>query len=224
MEEYLGLPPLFITSLELLLLANALVFGQKNKVNMLVFILIGIFAVNNLIEFVSCQFKLNDRILLAINFSMISFIPPLSLLLVLKFWRHDSKLKYLIFLPSVVLVYYFINLVDSFNVTECHLLYITYSYPLRFELGLLYFLMIMAALALLLVKLREPKLRYKRHLNISLIVTLGVAVAFPMLLLILFPSLNIYAESILNKFAFFYVLGLTYFSLKNKLEFLSEKG
>ena len=224
MEEFLGLPSLFITSLELLLLANGLIFGQKNKVNLIVFILIGIFAANNLIEFLICQFKFNNKILLFTNFSLISFLPPLSLLLALKFWHHDSKLKFVIFLPTLVIVYYFMNFIGSFKVTDYNFLYVTYSYPLRDELGIYYFVMNIAALAFLLVKLREPKLRYKRHLNISLIVASGVAVVIPLLFLILFQSLDIYAESILNKFAFFYVLGLTYFSLKNKLEFLSEKG
>ena len=224
MEEFLGLPSLFIASLELLLLANGLIFSQKNRVNLIVFIIIGIFAANNIMEFLICQFKINNKILLLTNFSLISFLPPLSLLLVLKFWNHNTNLKFVIFLPTLVIVYYFINFIDSFKVTDCYYLYVTYLYPLRNELGIYYFLMNIAALAFLLVKLRKPKLRYKRHLNISLIIASTIAVIIPLLLLILFSSLHIYAESILNKFAFFYVLGLTYFSLKNKLEFLSEKG
>ena len=224
MEEFLGLPSLFITSLELLLLANALIFGQKNRVNMIVFIIIAIFAANNLIEFLICQFKLNNKVLLLTNFSLISFLPPLSLLLVLKFWKHETNLKFIIFLPTLVIVYYFIYFIDSFKVMDCSYLYVTYLYPLRDELGIYYFVMNIAAIVFLLVKLRKPKLRYKRHLNISLITAFGSAIVIPLLLLILFSPLHIYAESILNKFAFFYVLGLTYFSFKNKMEFLSEKG
>lgn len=224
MEEFVGIPSLFIACLEYLLLINALVFGQKNKVNIIALIIITVYSTNHLIEFFICQFNFTSHFFVFINFAIISLLPPLSLLLVLKFWRHETKLQYLIFLPSILILYFFMVNIESFNVTEYFYLYVTYSYLLRTEFGIYYYIMNLAALLFLIAKLREPKLRYKRHLNIALIIAFGISVIFPLLLLLLFPSLNIYAESILNKFTFFYVLGLAYFSLKNKTEFLSEKG
>jgi len=224
MEEFIGIFFLFVASLELLLLVNALIFSQKNKINIIIFIIIAIYAANHLFEFLICQFDFNDAIILFLNFSLISFLPSLSLLLALKFWHHETLLKYIIFLPVLFLIYYFTNSVYAFSATECSFLFVTYSYPLRSELGIFYFLLNTAALLFLLVKLKNPKLRYKKHLNWILIISISVSIILPFIIILLIPSINKYAESILNKFAFFYVIGLTYFSLKNKTEYLSEKG
>lgn len=224
MDAFIGIPSLFISCLEYLLLINVLIFSQKNKVNAIVFIIIAVFATNHLIEFLLCQFGFFISELIMVNISIVSFLPALSLLLVLKFWRHNTSLNYLIFLPAFVFLYFFVANADSFAVKNCYYLYVTYLYPLRTELGIYYFSLNISALLFLIVKLREPKMRYKRHLNIALVISSALAVVLPLLLILFFSSLEIYAESILNKFAFFYVLGLTYFSLKNKTEFLSEKG
>jgi len=224
MEEFVGIPSLFISCLEFLLLFNAVAFGQKNNVNIIAFIIIAIYSTNHLFEFFISQFNITEPFFIFLNFILIIFLPALSFLLVLKFWRHETKLQYLIFMPAFVILYYFITRLDSFQVNNFYYFYITFSYPLRNEMGIYYFVMNIAALVILLVKLKEPRLRYKRHLNIILILSSIVCFIIPLILFLFFPSTKTYAESVLNKFAFFYVLGLAYFSLKNKTEFLSEKG
>ena len=223
MEDFIGITFLFLACLEFILLINAIIFSQKNSVNFIVFITISIFVAVSIIEFIISQFEINNSALLLLNFSLISFLPALSLLLVLKFWNHESKLKFFIFLPTIAFIYYFTLLSNSIKIIEYSYFYIIYFYPLRTELGIFYFVMNFSALLFLIVKLRDPSLGYKKRLNVVLVLSLCISVVIPILILLFYPSLNIYTESILNKFAFFYVLGLTYFSLKNKTEFLSVK-
>lgn len=224
MEEFVGIPSLFIACLEYLLLINVVVFGHKNNVNIIAFIIIAIYSTNHLFEFFISQFNITNPFFVFLNFAAIAFLPAWSFYLVLKFWRHETKLQYLIFLPAFAFLFYFITQIDSFHVSNYYYFYITFSYPLRSEFGIYYFAMNISAMIILLIKIREPRQRYKRHLNIALILSCIVGFIIPLILLLFFPSTKTYAESVLNKFAFFYVLGLTYFSLKNKTEFLSEKG
>jgi len=95
MEEFVGIPSLFIACLEFLLLFNAVAFGHKNKVNIIAFFIISIYSVNHLFEFFISQFNITYSFFVFLNFSVIVFLPALSLLIVLKFWRHETKLQYL---------------------------------------------------------------------------------------------------------------------------------
>ena len=224
MEGFEGIPSLFFACVELLLLVNSLIFAQKNKLNYIIFLLIALFASNHIIEFLICLVNINSSIIVLINFALVSLIPPLALGLVLKFWNHNSSLNYFLFFPSAVFIYSFAQFFEVFKVTECSYLYVVYQFPLRTELGVFFYTINIAAIIFLFYKLREIKLRYMRHMNKWLMIGQILAFVPPLIILLLFPSLEIYNESILNKFAFFYVLSLTYFSLKNKTELLSGKA
>ncbi len=104
-----GTVSLLIACLEFLLLFNLLVFADKNKLNKIAIIMIALLAGYQTMEFLMCQVELQSSFFPYFAFIIISFLPPLNLLIVFAF-KPKSELKLLkkiIFLPAIFFSIYY---------------------------------------------------------------------------------------------------------------------
>ena len=96
-----GIISLLFACIEFLLLFNLLVFIKKNKFSNVALTMIALLASYQLMEFIICQFNLTASFYPYLVFVIISFLPPLNLLLVFTLIDFKHKLiTYLIFLPA----------------------------------------------------------------------------------------------------------------------------
>lgn len=215
-----GIISLLIACIEFLLLFNLLVFVKKNKVNVIALIMIALLASYQALEFLMCQVELQNPFIPFFAFVVISFLPPLNLLLTisLKDQARDIKL-YLIFLPAIGFSVYYLFVIPEFVVTSCTVLYASYHYPLGDLFGFFYYLPILISIILLIRFIKsntdkKQKLIAKVLLFGSLFISVPVLIGFT---LMLFKNYSIISavESIMCKFAFVYVVCLSFICLYN---------
>jgi len=215
-----GIISLLIACIEFLLLFNLLVFVKKNKVNVIALIMIALLASYQALEFLMCQVELQYPFFPFFAFVVISFLPPLNLLLTinLKDQARDKKL-YLIFLPAIGFSVYYLFVIPEFVVTSCTVLYASYHYPLGDLFGFFYYLPILISIILLIRFIKsntdkKQKLIAKVLLFGSLFISVPVLIGFT---LMLFNNYSIISavESIMCKFAFVYAVCLSFICLYN---------
>lgn len=215
-----GIISLLIACIEFLLLFNLLVFVKKNKVNVIALIMIALLASYQALEFLMCQVELQNPFFPFFAFVVISFLPPLNLLLTisLKDQARDIKL-YLIFLPAIGFSVYYLFVIPEFVVTSCTVLYASYHYPLGDLFGFFYYLPILISIILLIRFIKsntdkKQKLIAKVLLFGSLFISVPVIIGFT---LMLFKNYSIISavESIMCKFAFVYAVCLSFICLYN---------
>lgn len=215
-----GIISLLIACIEFLLLFNLLVFVKKNKVNVVALIVITLLASYQAMEFLMCQVELQNPVFPFIAFVIISFLPPLNLLLTidLKDQARDKKL-YLIFLPAIVFSVYYLFVIPEFAVTSCTVLYASYHYPLGDLFGFFYYLPILISIFLLIrfIKNNSDK---KLKLIAKVLLFGSLFISFPVLIGFTLMFLKNYAiisamESIMCKFAFVYAVCLSFICLYN---------
>jgi hypothetical protein len=215
-----GIISLLIACIEFLLLFNLLVFVKKNKVNVIALIMIALLASYQALEFLMCQVELQNPFFPFFAFVVISFLPPLNLLLTisLKDQARDIKL-YLIFLPAIGFSVYYLFVIPEFVVTSCTVLYASYHYPLGDLFGFFYYLPILISIILLFRFIKsntdkKQKLIAKVLLFGSLFISVPVLIGFT---LMLFKNYSIITavESIMCKFAFVYAVCLSFICLYN---------
>lgn len=215
-----GIISLLIACIEFLLLFNLLVFVKKNKVNVIALIMIALLASYQALEFLMCQVELQNPFIPFFAFVVISFLPPLNLLLTisLKDQARDIKL-YLIFLPAIGFSVYYLFVIPEFVVTSCTVLYASYHYPLGDLFGFFYYLPILISIILLIRFIKsntdkKQKLIAKVLLFGSLFISVPVLIGFT---LMLFNNYSIISavESIMCKFAFVYAVCLSFICLYN---------
>lgn len=215
-----GIISLLIACIEFLLLFNLLVFVKKNKVNVIALIMIALLASYQALEFLMCQVELQNPFIPFFAFVVISFLPPLNLLLTisLKDQARDIKL-YLIFLPAIGFSVYYLFVIPEFVVTSCTVLYASYHYPLGDLFGFFYYLPILISIILLIRFIKsntdkKQKLIAKVLLFGSLFISVPVIIGFT---LMLFKNYSIISavESIMCKFAFVYAVCLSFICLYN---------
>lgn len=215
-----GIISLLIACIEFLLLFNLLVFVKKNKVNVVALIMITLLASYQAMEFLMCQVELQNPVFPFIAFVIISFLPPLNLLLTidLKDQVRDKKL-YLIFLPAIVFSVYYLFVIPEFAVTSCTVLYASYHYPLGDLFGFFYYLPILISIFLLIrfIKNNSDK---KLKLIAKVLLFGSLFISFPVLIGFTLMFLKNYAiisamESIMCKFAFVYAVCLSFICLYN---------
>ena len=216
MEDFNGIVSLLVACIELGLLVNLLVFAEKSFVNKLVILLIGLLFTYQLFEFILCFIELQHQAVVYLSLFTISFLPPLAMFIVFKFYEVKSKFLYLIFIPALYFVIYYLVHIESLVVAKCTVLYAVYHYPLGIYYGSFYYLPILISIIFLLVKLRgEGNVRRKR-MNIILL-TGYIVTFFPGLLINLFvPGAFEAVESILCKLALIFAFTHSLFVLKNK--------
>lgn len=216
-----GLVSLLFACIEFLLLFNLLVFIEKNRVNIIAMLMIGLLAAYQSMEFLMCQVGLQDSFYTFLAFVIIGFLPPLNLLLALTLTRNiDLAFKwFLIFIPAIIFSIYYLFVIPEFVVTSCTVLYASYHYPLGDLFGAFYYLPIL--ISIILFARFIPKTNDKKKKIIAKVLLFGsIFISLPVLLGFTLMILNNYSiisaiESIMCKFAFIYAVCLSFICLYN---------
>ncbi len=216
-----GTISLLIACLEFLLLFNLLVFAEKSKLNKIAITMIALLAAYQSMEFLMCQVELQSAFFPYFAFVIISFLPPLNLLLTIALQPiPEIKLaKYFLFVPAILFVIYYTFIIPKFAVTSCTVLYATYHYPLGDLFGLFYYLPILISIILLILFVKKENDKKKRLIGKALLFG-SIFISIPPLLgfsLMFAGSYSVISaiESILCKFAFVYAVCLTFICIYN---------
>lgn len=237
MEHWNGTVSLLIACFEFLLLFNLLVFAEKNRLNKIAITMVALLAAYQMLEFLMCQVELQNSFFPYFAFVIISFLPPLNLLLVLSLthnltlgltpafgearrWRHTLKSSlYLIFIPAIFFSIYYTFIIPEFAVTSCTVLYATYHYPLGDLFGFFYYLPILISIILLALFVRKESDKKKKLIGKVLLFG-AIFISIPPVLGFSLMFAGSYAvisaiESLMCKFAFVYSLCLTFICIYN---------
>jgi len=219
MEHWNGTVSLLIACFEFLLLFNLLVFAEKNRLNKIAIIMIALLAVYQTMEFLMCQVELQSSFFPYFAFIIISFLPPLNLILTLSLTHTLTRAGYLIFLPAISFAVYYTFIIDEFAVTSCTVLYATYHYPLGDLFGFFYYLPILISIILLVLFIRKENDKKKKLIGKVLLFG-AIFISIPPVLGFSLMFAGSYAvisaiESVMCKFAFVYALCLAFVCIYN---------
>ncbi len=164
-ENYDGMLSLLLASIEFVFILNLIIFAKKNKVNKLTIILIVLLFAYQTVEFIICGLGNKTSLFAYIAMLIVSFIPPLSLIIVLQFLNIKSKIKNLLFIPALFFAFYYPLVIEKFEVTKCTVIYAVYNYPLGFLYGVFYYLPILAVIVLLSITKKLKKISLKKTLE-----------------------------------------------------------
>ena len=214
-----GTVSLLIACFEFLLLFNLLVFAEKNKLNKIAILMVALLAAYQMMEFLICQVELQSAFFPYFAFVIISFLPPLNLILTLSLTRNLTLLSYLIFIPAIFFSVYYTFIIPEFAVTSCTVLYATYHYPLGDLFGFFYYLPILISIVLLILFVKKESDKRKKLIGKVLLFG-AVFISIPPLLGFSLMFAGSYAvisaiESVMCKFAFVYALCLTFICIYN---------
>ena len=221
LETWNGILSLLLACIEFLLLFNLLVFIEKNRVNIIAMLMIALLAAYQTMEFLMCQFGLQDSIYPYLAFVIIGFLPPLNLLLTLILTKNANlNLKtFLIFVPAFSFAIYYISIIPEFVVTSCTVLYASYHYPLGDLFGAFYYLPILISI-ILLIKFIFKSDNKKQKIIAKVLLFGALFISFPVLIGFTLMFLKNYSiisaiESVMCKFAFIYAVCLSFVCLYN---------
>jgi len=219
MNNWNGIGSLLIACVELILLINLFIFAEKNKFNKTAILIIFVLMVYQSLEFFMCQVGLDFPIMPYLAFVDIIFLPPLIIVLISRLYSYENKFLNLVFLPAIVFIIYYTIVIDKFVVTSCTVLYATYSFPLGDLYGAFYYLPIIIATIILIKKVSHNT--DKKILKISKILLFGnFIISIPVIIAFVMRFTGSYyfiemIESVMCKFAFFYVVCLSIAMLYN---------
>jgi len=219
MDNWNGIGSLLIACVELIFLINLLIFAEKNKFNRTAMLLIFILMVYQTLEFFMCQIGLDFPFMPYLAFVDIIFLPPLIIVLISRLYSYENKFLNLVFLPAIVFIIYYTIVIDKFVVTSCTVLYATYSFPLGDLYGTFYYLPIIITTIILIKKISHET--DKKILKISKILLFGnFFISIPIIIALVMRFAGSYyliamIESVMCKFAFFYVVCLSIVMLYN---------
>lgn len=185
-------------------------------------LMIGLLAAYQSMEFLMCQVGLQDPFFPFLAFVIISFLPPLNLLLALTFTRKsnlDIKAS-MIFIPAIAFSVYYLFVIPKFAVTGCTVLYASYHYPLGDLFGAFYYLPILISIILLIRFIpkagdKKTKIIAKVLLFGSIFISLPSLLGFALIFVAGNYSIISSIESIMCKFAFVYAIILSFVCLYN---------
>ena len=214
-----GTVSLLIACFEFLLLFNLLVFTEKNRLNKIAITMVTLLAVYQTMEFLMCQVELQNSFFPYFAFVIISFLPPLNLLLTLSLTHTLTRAGYLVFIPAILFSIYYTFIIPEFAVTSCTVLYATYHYPLGDLFGFFYYAPILISIILLALFVRKESDKKKRLIGKVLLFG-AVFISIPPLLGFSLMFAGSYAvisaiESVMCKFAFIYALCLSFVCIYN---------
>jgi len=213
MDNWNGIGSLLIASVELILLINLLIFAEKNKFNRTAMLIIFVLLVYQSLEFFMCQVGLDFPFMPYLAFVDIIFLPPLIIVLISRLYSYENKFLNLVFLPAIVFIIYYTIVIDKFVVTSCTVLYATYSFPLGDLYGTFYYLPIIIATIILIKKISHKT--DEKIVKISKILLFGnFIISIPVIIAFVMRFTGSYyfiamIESVMCKFAFFYVVCLS---------------
>ena len=223
MENWNGTVSLLIACIEVLLVLNLIIFSEKKRLNKIAIVIIALLATYQVMEFLMCGIEFQSSFYPYFAFVIISFLPPLNLILTSAFTKVPadklSYFRYVVFIPAILFTSYYTFVIPEFAVTSCTVLYATYNYPLGDLYGFFYYLPILISIMLLIsfikkVGDKKAKLIAKVLLVASIFISLPVVIGFTLMLLGSY-SLVSAIESIMCKFAFVYALCLSFVCLYN---------
>jgi hypothetical protein len=216
-----GTVSLLISCIEFLLLFNLLIFAEKNRLNKIAITMVALLAAYQTMEFMMCQVELQNSFFPYFAFVIISFLPPINLLLALTLTRNLTlTLKvWLIFIPAITFSVYYTFVIPEFAVTSCTVLYATYNYPLGDLYGFFYYLPILISIIFLAMFVKKENDKKKRLVGKVLLFG-AVFISIPPVLgfsLMFAGSYSLISamESIMCKFAFVYALCLAFVCIYN---------
>ena len=216
-----GTVSLLFACLEFLLLFNLFIFAEKNRLNKIAITMIVLLAAYQTMEFLMCQVELQSSFFPYFAFVIISFLPPLNLLLALTLTRNITLTLniFLIFIPAIFFTIYYTFVIPEFAVASCTVLYATYNYPFGDLYGVFYYLPILISIILLAIFIKKETDKKKRLIGKillfgSIFVSLPAIIGF---ILMFAGSYSLIAsiESIMCKFAFVYSLCLAFVCIYN---------
>lgn len=219
MDSWDGIASLFIASIEFVLFINLLVFAEKNKFNNTAILMVLILTAYQSLEFLLCQMSFDYSLLPYLAFMVISFLPPLMLVLLGELFGYQSKLITLVFLPAVIFIIYYSFVIDQFAVTSCTVLYASYNYPLGDLYGFIYYTpIIISTVALSRAVVTESN--KQRLFSIKVLLFGNIFILVPVVVgfvILFFGNWLIISkiESIMCKFAFVYAVCLAIICLYN---------
>ena len=218
-----GTVSLLIACLEVLLLLNLFVFAEKNRLNKIVMMIVALLAGYQTMEFLMCQVELQNAFFPYFAFVIISFLPPLNLILTSAFTKVSADkltlVKILIFIPAVFFMIYYTSLLPQFAVTSCTVLYATYHYPYGELFGFFYYLPILVSIVLLIRFIRKENDKKTKKIGKvllfgSVFISLPVVVGFTLMFAGNYSLISA-IESIMCKFAFVYAVCLSFVCVYN---------
>jgi hypothetical protein len=185
--------------------------------------MVALLAAYQTTEFLMCQVELQSSFFPYFAFVIISFLPPLNLILTSAFTKVPadklSSFSYMIFLPAIVFSIYYTFVIPEFAVTSCTVHYATYHYPLGDLYGFFYYLPILISIILLALFVKKENDKKKKLVGKVLLFG-AVFISIPPLLGFSLMFAGSYAvisamESIMCKFAFIYALCLSFVCIYN---------
>lgn len=216
-----GIVSLLIACIEWILLVNLLIFSKKDKTNLIALTMITLLAGYQTMEFIMCNLGLTKPVFPYIAFVIISYLPPLNLLLVLTVTQKFrlSRKNFLLFIPAIFFSIYYLFSLNQFQVAKCTVLYASYHYPLGDLYGFFYYLPILISMIILIKTIPETddkrkKLIFKVLLYSTIFISLPVIAGFSLMFAGSYTIISS-MESIMCKFAFVYALSLSFLILYN---------
>ena len=216
-----GTVSLLIACLEVLLLLNLFVFAEKNRLNKIAMMMVALLAGYQTMEFLMCQVELQNAFFPYFAFVIISFLPPLNLILALSLSLSHTftRAGYVIFLPAISFLVYYTFVIPEFAVTSCTVLYVTYHYPYGELFGFFYYLPILVSIVLLIRFIRKENDKKTKKIGKvllfgSVFISLPVVVGFTLMFAGNYSLISA-IESIMCKFAFVYAVYLSFVCVYN---------
>jgi len=218
MENFSGIVSLFLVCVEIVLLINLFIFAEKNSVNKIIFGIVGLLLGYQSFEFVICYFGVESNLIVYLAFVVISFLPPLLLNLVMTIRNDKALIRRIIFIPIMLLLFYFTLIISEFVVTRCTIMFAAYDIPLPDLYGFLYYSPVLISIILLFKMIKSEE--YQKQKTNLIILNTGMVLTFipTWFIILLFPSLIEFVESFLCKSASIMALTLTIFAMRNKIE------
>lgn len=176
------------------------------------------------LEFLMCGLNFQDSSMPYFAFVDISFLPPLTFLMVFYFLGFQKKYLNLIFLPAAAFTICYAFFIEKFEVVQCSVLYASYNFPFGMLYGFFYYLPIAISIAALFSyrkKFKNDQYGAKVLLSGLLFITVPVIAGFIFSFFGNYFLINI-IESVMCKFAFIFAVCITIFCLRNKNKLLNE--
>ncbi len=221
MEQWNGIVSLLLACIEIILLVNVLIFTKPDKFINIAAVMILLLAGYQLMEFLMCHVELQQPVFPYFAFVIISFLPPLNLLLTLSLTRNltPALTSWSIFIPPIFFSIYYTFVIPEFIVTSCTVLYATYHYPLGELYGFFYYLPILISIIILVLFVKKEIDRKKKLVGKVLLIG-AIFISIPPVLgfILMFAgsySLISAMESIMCKFAFVYAMCLGFVCIYN---------
>jgi hypothetical protein len=220
MDNWNGIISLLIACIELVIIINLLVFAKKNRINWIVILLLVILMVYQAIEFLICQAGYSSSFLTYLAFADIAFLPALNLYFIYNFFVKENRNLKIIFLIPLMFIVYYAFIISRFEMRSCTVFFAVFNYPHGTLFGVYYYLPVVASVYYLISYLQKGSVR-KKVFYAGLFLAGHAIMIIPVLFAFLLSALKISTmlnsiESIMCKFAFGYVLCLTFFALNYK--------